>query len=154
MNNYIIPLIVLAIISYGLYKNINIYESFLIGVKDGLKLIIEIFPTIFAFVVSIDILIKSNIINDLSNILMPLLKIIKFPHELLTLSLLRPISGTSSLVILNNILKVHGPDSYIGRVASIIEGSTDTTIYIIGLYFASIGIKKTKYSLNTLSIFK
>ena len=102
--------------------------------------------------------IKTNIknyVNDLgigeslyiSNLFLPILKMLKFPKELLTLSILKPISGSSSLIVYNDILKVHGPDSFIGRVASVIHGSTDTTIYIISLYFSSIGVKKIKYSL-------
>ena len=147
MINYIIPIIVLLILIYGYYKRINIYDSFLIGVKEGIKIIINIFPTIFALIISINVLIKSNIINDLTNLIEQFLSLIKFPKELLTLSILRPISGSSSLIVLNNILKTNGPDSLIGKVASVIQGSTDTTIYIISLYFSSIGIKKIKYSL-------
>lgn len=147
MTNFIIPLIVLIIIIYGFYKKIDIYASFLNGVKEGLKMILKIFPTIFTMMIAVQVLINSNIINNLTNYLEPILNILKFPKELLTLSLLRPISGTSSLVVMNNLLKIYGPDSYIGRVASVIQGSTDTTIYILGLYFSSIGIKKSKYAL-------
>ena len=70
-----------------------------------------------------------------------------FPVEVLPLAILRPISGSSALAILNDILKVHGPDSFIGRVASVMQGSTDTTVYIISMYFASVGVKKIRYSL-------
>ena len=96
---------------------------------------------------SIDILIKSNIINDITIFLQPVFNILKFPKELFLLGFMRPISGSSSLIILNDILKTIGPDSYIGRIASVIQGSTDTTIYIIGLYFSVVGVKKIKYSL-------
>ena len=71
----------------------------------------------------------------------------KFPSELVTLSIMRPISGNSSLIIMDNLFKTYGPDSFIGRAASIIQGSSDTTLYIIGLYFSTVGIKKIKYSL-------
>ena len=76
-----------------------------------------------------------------------LFKVLPFPKEVFPLMFMRPISGTASLTILDNLLKSYGPDSYIGRLASILQGSTDTTIYILGLYFGSIGIKKTKYAL-------
>ena len=147
MTNFIIPIIVLSIIIYGFYKKIDLYTSFLNGVKEGMQMIIKIFPTIFTMMIAVQVLISSNIINDITIYLEPILNIIKFPKELLTLSLLRPISGTSSLVVMNDLLKKYGPDSYIGRVASVIQGSTDTTIYILGLYFSSVGIKKTKYAL-------
>ena len=147
MINYLIPTIVLLIIIYGLYKKVNIYEVFLNGVEEGLNLTLKIFPTIFAMIISINVLLKSNIITDLTSFLSPTVSYLHFPKELLTLSLLKPISGSSSLVVCNSILKTNGPDSLIGRIASVIQGSTDTTIYIISLYFSSVGIKKTKYAL-------
>ena len=147
MTNYIIPIIVVLIIIYGFYKKVDLYSSFLNGVKEGLQMIIKIFPTIFTMMISVQVLINSNIINDITSYLEPVLNILKFPKELFTLSILRPISGTSSLIVMNDLLKIYTPDSYIGRVASVIQGSTDTTIYILGLYFSTIGIKKTKYAL-------
>ena len=147
MTNYIIPIIVLTIIIYGFYKKVDLYSSFLNGVKEGLQMIIKKFPTIFTMMISVQVLINSNIINDLTNYLEPIFDILKFPKELFALSILRPISGTSSLVVMNDLLKIYTPDSYIGRVASVIQGSTDTTIYILGLYFSAVGIKKTKYAL-------
>lgn len=147
MSNIVIPIIVLIIIGYGFRKKINIYEEFLLGVKEGLEMALRLFPTMFAMTLAINILICSNIISDVVVFLKPILELIKFPHELFMLGFMRPISGSSSLVLLNDILKKMGPDSYIGRIASVIQGSTDTTIYIIGLYFSSVGIKKIKYSL-------
>ncbi len=147
MTNLIIPIIALIIIIYGFYKNIDIYSSFLNGVKEGMQMIIKIFPTIFTMMIAVQVLINSNIIKDFTKLLEPILTIIHFPSELFSLAILRPISGTSSLVVMNDLLKVYGPDSYIGRVASMIQGSTDTTIYILGLYFGTIGIKRSKYAL-------
>lgn len=145
--NLIIPIVVMTIIIYGLYQKIEIYEAFLEGVQEGLSMALKIFPTMFTMVIAIDVLVKSNIINDIVVIIEPVLNILHFPKELLSLSIMRPISGTSSLILMNDIFKTYGPDSYLGRIASIIQGSTDTTIYILGLYFSSIGIKKIKYSL-------
>ena len=147
MINYLIPIIVIIILIYGIYKKVNIYDEFIIGVEEGLKTSLKIFPTIFTMIIAINVLLKSNLINDITNFLSPIFNILKFPKELITLSILRPISGSSALVVCNDILKVQGPDSLIGRIASVIQGSTDTTIYIISLYFSSVGIKKIKYSL-------
>lgn len=147
MTNFIIPSIVILILIYGLYKKVDIYDTFLEGVKEGLNMALKIFPTMFAMVISVDILVKSNIIRDISNLVEPCLQLIRFPKELLSLAIMRPISGSSSLILMNDILRIHGPDSYIGRIASVLQGSTDTTIYILSLYFSAIGIKKIKYSL-------
>lgn len=147
MLNYLPPIMALFIIIYGLYKKIDIFNIFIEGVKEGLKLSINIFPTIFAMIIAISIFTNSNIIYYITDYLKPFFNKFHFPSEVFPLAILRPISGSSSLVILNNILSKYGPDSFIGRLASVMQGSTDTTIYIIGLYFSSINIKKIKYSL-------
>jgi len=143
LSKFLLPGITLIIIIYGLYKKRPIYDDFMDGVKEGLQIIVNLFPTIMAMVVSVGILTRSGIINDLiKNI-----NINFFPKEILPLVVLRPISGASSLMILNNILETYGVNSRVGLVASIIMGSTDTTIYIIGTYFGSIKIKKIRYAL-------
>lgn len=147
MFNYIIPIIVIIILVYGIYKKVDIFDEFLLGVKEGLKSSINLFPTIFAMIIAINLLTTSGFILDLSNTLRSLFNLIHFPVETLPLALLRPISGSASLTILKEILSTYGPDSFIGRVSSVMQGSTDTTIYIISLYFASIGVKKIRYSL-------
>lgn len=143
ISNIILPLITLIVIIYALYKKVNIYEEFLNGVKEGLKISLDIFPSIFAIIISVTVLIKSNLLNDLIS----LININFFPKEIIPLAILRPISSSSSMMILNEILLTYGPDSLIGKISSIIAGSTDTTIYIIGLYYGCIKIKKIKQSL-------
>ena len=145
--HFIIPGIVFLIVFYGFYKKIDVYEAFISGVKEGLLMALKIFPTMFAMVISIDVLIKSNALNALITLIEPICFRLSIPKEILPLAFIRPISGSSSLVLMSDLLKTYGPDSFIGRVASLIQGSTDTTIYIIGLYFSSIGIQKIKYSL-------
>ncbi len=147
MTNFFIPSIVLLIIVYGMYKNVEIYDVFLEGVKEGLHMVLKIFPTMFAMVIAIDVLVKSNVLSDITGVLQPVLKMMHFPKEVLSLAIMRPISGSSSLVMMNDILRTYGPDSTIGRIASVIQGSTDTTIYILGLYFSSVGVKKIRYAL-------
>ena len=143
ISKIIIPLITIIVIIHALIKKVDIYDEFLNGVKEGLQLSLEIFPSMFAMIISVTVLVKSNIINDLVS----LINIKLFPKEILPIALLRPISSSSSLMLLNNILSTHGPDSLIGKIASIITGSTDTTIYIIGMYYSSVKIKKIKHSL-------
>ena len=147
MSNYLIPAIVAIILIYAISKKIDIFDSFLHGVKEGIKTSINLFPTIFAMILAITLLTQSNIINELSSYLKPIFDKLNFPIETLPLAILRPISGSSSLAILNDISGKYGPDSLIGRIASVMQGSTDTTLYIIGLYFSSIGIKRIRYSL-------
>jgi len=141
--NIILPLITLIVIIYALYKKVNIYDEFLFGVKEGLQISLDIFPSIFAIIVSVTVLVKSNFLNDIIS----LINIKLFPKEILPIAILRPISSSSSMMLLNEILVTHGPDSIIGKIASIVAGSTDTTIYIISTYFSSIKIKKIRQSL-------
>ena len=129
MSKYIIPIIILIIIVYGIKEKRNIYEDFLTGAKEGLLLIYNIIPPILAITFAVNIFVKSNFINDTP------------------MALLRPISGTATLAILQNIFSLYGPDSFIGYLASTIQGCTDTTIYVLALYFGSIKITKTRYAL-------
>lgn len=143
ISKLIIPIITLIVIIYALFKKINIYNTFLEGVIEGLSISLEIFPSMFAMMISVTVLIKSDIITDLVNNI----NITLFPKEILPIAILRPISSSSSIMLLNNILNTSGPDSLTGKIASIITASTDTTIYIIGMYYSSIKIKKIKHSL-------
>ena len=141
--NYIMPIISAFIIIYSIIKRRPIYDDFIDGVKDGIKIIYKIFPAIFTMIVCINLFIKSNFLYDFLKII----NISFFPKELIPLGVLRPISGSSSLIILNNILESFGVDSKIGIMASVMAASTDTTIYIIATYFSSVNIKKIRYAL-------
>lgn len=145
MSHFVIPIVVLIIILYGIYKKRNIYEDFLDGAKEGMQLIYSIIPAILAMTFAINIFLKSNIISVPLLLLKPILKGI--PMEVIPMCLLRPISGTATLAILNNIYSLYGPDSFIGRLSSTIQGCTDTTIYVLALYFGSIKVFKTRYAL-------
>ena len=150
MNKIIIPLIILIIISYGIYKKNNIYEMFLDGAKEGLFMVVEIIPTIIAMIFAVNIFLKSNILsNILSNIVSFIINIfnVKIPFELIAFALLRPISGNATLALLNNILITYGPDSFMGLLSSTMQGCTDTTIYVLALYFASIKVTNSRYAL-------
>lgn len=147
MINYFVPVVVIIIIIYGIYKKVDIFDTFLVGVKEGMKVSINLFPTIFTMIIAISALTSSNVITLISDVFSSIFDKIGFPSEVFPLAVLRPISGSSSLVILGDILSKYGPDSFIGRVSSVMQGSTDTTIYIIGMYFASVGVKKIRYSL-------
>ena len=120
ISSLIIPVLVLFVIIYGLIKKTNIYDVFVDGAGESFDLVLTMFPC-FTY--------------------------LKVPIEIFPMIIMRPISGSSSLAILNNIFENFGPDSFAGRLASVIQGSTDTTFYILTLYFGSIGIKKIRYAL-------
>ena len=147
ISNLIIPALVLFIIIYGVSKKINIYDEFLVGSKESFTMVLKIFPCLLAMILGINIFLKSGILDFFMNLINPIFNYIKIPIQALPMMIMRPISGSSTLAILNNIFIDYGPDSLIGRLCSVIQGSTDTTLYVITLYFGSIGIKKIRYAL-------
>jgi len=110
-------------------------------------MITSLFPTFIAMILAINLFINSGFLDFLLSLLKPLFDLIKVPVEIFPIAIVRPISGSASLAYLNNIFTNHGPDSFIGLLSSVMQGCTDTTFYVITLYFGSIGIKKIKYSL-------
>lgn len=147
ISKIVIPLFVLFIIFYGVKKRVNVYDSFLEGAKEGLIMVFHITPTIVAMVFAVNIFLDSLFIDGILGFLKPLFDFINVPIDILPMAILRPISGTASLAIMNDIFTNFGPDSFIGRLASTLQGCTDTTIYVLALYFGSIKVTKTKYSL-------
>lgn len=143
----ILPIIVLLIIGYGFIHKVNIYDEFIIGAKNGITTTIKIIPNLVAMIFAINILIKSNIINDLFSFLTPILSKYQLTSDIIPMCFLRSISGNSTLALMVNIFNKYGPDSIMGLLASTIQGSSDTTLYVIALYFGSIGITKSRYAL-------
>ena len=138
---------VIFIVVYGFIKKVDVYDTFIDGVKESFSMIKNLFPTFIAMILAINLFIDSGFLDFLLSLLKPIFDIIKFPIEVFPLAIVRPISGSASLAYLNNIFAKYGPDSFIGLLGSVMQGCTDTTFYIISLYFGSIGIKKIRYSL-------
>lgn len=110
-------------------------------------MITSLFPTYIAMILAVNLFINSNVLDYIFSFLKPLFESINVPIDILPLAIIRPISGSASLAYLNNIFKIYGPDSFIGLLSSVIQGCTDTTMYVLTLYFGSIGVKKIRYSL-------
>ena len=140
-----IPLLIFMAVFYSFFKKNDVYNDFIEGSKESFQMIYNLFPTLLAMLLGINFLLESNILNIISNFIT---RFINIPSAIIPLALLRPISGGSALAILNNIYLNYGPDSYVGRLASVIQGSTETTLYVISLYFSVVGIKKIKYALK------
>jgi len=149
ISKIIIPIFVIVIILYGAYKKVDVYNSFLSGAKEGLHTSFNIFPAIIGMVFAINIFLNSGVINFILGWLSPIFDFLNVPLSILPMALLRPISGTASLAIMNDIFVNFGPDSYMGRLASVLQGCTDTTVYVLALYFGSVKISKTKHALPT-----
>lgn len=149
--NYIsvlsIPLVMVIIIVYGVIEKNKVYDTFIKGAKEGVKVVIKLFPTLLGIFLAVGALNSSGIINFITKELAIITDKINFPSEIIPLALLRPISGSASMGIATNIMKTYGTDSFIGIVASVIMGSTETTFYTIAVYTSAVGIKKIRYVL-------
>lgn len=143
----IIPLVIVLVIGYGIAEKKNVYDIFLRGAKNGIKIVIKLFPTLLAIFLAINMLRNSGVIDFIINILKPILLFFNIPIEIMPLALLRPVSGTASMAVATDIIKTSGVDSKIGLIAATIMGSTETVFYTIALYTSSVNVKKTRFTL-------
>jgi len=137
-----IPLLIGFILLYGTLKRVPTYESFVEGGKEGIKIAVSIIPFLVGMLVAISIFRASGALDALMNWIRPLMKTLGVPAEIVPLLIIRPISGTAALGMTSDLIAVNGPDSFIGRLASVLQGSTDTTFYVLTVYFGAVGIKK------------
>ncbi|MBD7915873.1 spore maturation protein [Clostridium sp. Sa3CUN1] len=143
----IIPIIVVIIITYGMIKGKKVYEWFVEGAKEGLKVCINIFPYLLAMIIAVNIFREAKLLNMLNELISPVSSFIGLPKEIVPLVLIKPLSGSGALGILTDILNTYGPDSYIGLIASVIMGTTETIFYTITVYFGAVQIKKIRHTL-------
>jgi spore maturation protein B len=139
---WFIPVLIAFILIYGTYKKVPTYESFVEGGKEGIKMAVSIMPFLVGMMVAIAVFRASGALDVMVNWIRPGLEMVGIPAEVVPLALIRPISGTAALGITSDLIGVHGPDSFIGTLAATLQGSTDTTFYVLTVYFGAVGIKK------------
>ena len=147
-----LAVIVLIIIGYGIIEKNKVFDTFLEGAKEGLIIVLNIFPTLIGLFMAIGTLRSSGIIDLLTKIFTPILNLINFPSEIMPLALIRPISGSSSIAVATDIMNQYGVDSKLGIIAAVIMGSTETTLYTIAIYTEAVGIKNTRFVLASALI--
>lgn len=145
---WLIPCFILIVLLTATYKRIPTYETFVEGGKEGVKLAFSLLPFLVGMIVSIAILQASGAMTAFIHLIEPVLTFIGVPPEIIPLALVRPISGTAALGMTTDLIEKFGPDEFIGRLASTMQGSTDTTLYILTVYFGAVGIKKMRYALK------
>ena len=148
ISNWAIPMVLLIIPSIGLIKGVKLYESFVTGAEQGFITAIKIIPYMVSMLVAIGVFRASGAMELLIKVISPFFDMIKIPPEILPLAIMRPLSGGGALGIATELIHTYGPDSFIGRLASTMQGSTDTTFYVLTVYFGSVGIKKYRYALS------
>lgn len=142
-----IPIVILIIIIYGLFEKKKVYDIFLDGAKDGIKIVLKLFPTLIGIFVAVGVLRTSGILDLIVKFVSPITNLLNIPSEIMPLALLRPISGSASIGVAVDIMQKYGTDTFIGLVTSTIMGSTETTLYTIAIYTGCVGIKKTRFVL-------
>ena len=147
LSDIMIPLLIFLIIGYGLLCRHNIYEEFIEGAKDGFETVIGIMPTLIGLMVAVGILRASGFLECFSNVCAIFTEKIGFPSELLPLAVVKMFSSSAATGLLLDIYKEYGTDSLLGRMASIMLGSTETIFYTMSVYFMSVKIKKSRYTL-------
>lgn len=147
ISDFLIPSVVMLMIFHGAFKGVDIFAEFLKGAKNGFKIVLNITPSLIALILAIDMLKASGGLDILCGILSPVANFLGIPDEITPLTVLSPISGSGSLGMFETVLKANGPDSFIGRCASVMMGSTETTFYTMTVYYGSVGIKKTRHTL-------
>lgn len=146
--NYIsiiaMPLVILIIVCEAFREKISIFDIFLKGAVEGVEISLKIFPTLIGLFFAIGMLRSSGIIDFIIKLITPILDFAHYPNEVVPLALLRPISGSASMAVATDIIKSNGVDSFVGIVAAVIMGSTETTLYTIAVYTSCVNIKNTR----------
>lgn len=144
----IIPLLILFIVSHGLYKKVAVYEEFVDGAKEGFAIAVRIIPYLVAILFAIAMFRASGAMEVLISFVSPLFNLFGIPPEVLNMAIVRPMSGSASVGVLAELIQTHGEDSLVVKIAATMFGSTETTLYVLAVYFGAIGINKTRYALQ------
>ena len=147
VSNFIIPAIIFLIVGYGLVSGIKTYESFLTGAKGGLKIVVELMPTLIGLMVGVGVLRSSGFFIFLGECLAPVTRLLKLPTEIIPLMTVKLFSASAATGLVLDIFKTHGPDSYTGILASILMSCTETVFYTMSVYFLAAKVTKTRYTL-------
>lgn len=147
-----IPVIIASIMVTGFIKKVKVYEVFVEGAKEGFEIAIKIIPFLVAILVAIGMFRASGAMDILVSILSPVTGLFGYPAEALPMALMRPLSGSGSIGLMTELITTHGADSFIGRLSSTMMGSTETTFYIVAVYFGSISIRRQRHAVTACLI--
>lgn len=149
---FIMPFIFISILGYALFRRIRVFDVFLSGAANGLRSAVSILPALVGLICAISMLRASGALDFLGNFLSPLLAKIGMPPEVLPMALLKPVSGSGALAMIQDIFDTNGPDSFAGKVASVMLGSSETTFYTLAVYYGAVKIKDARYTVSAAVI--
>jgi len=142
----LVPFIIAGVSLYAVWRRVDVYTALIHGAGDGLNILMRIVPSLIALLTAVYMLRASGALELAARFLAPVLERLGIPAETVALMLVRPVSGSAALGVGAELISAYGPDSYIGRVAAVMLGSTETTFYTIAVYFGAVGITKTRYA--------
>ncbi len=145
---WFISLLLLMILLTAFWKRVPVYEVFTEGAKGGFQIAVDLIPHLVGMMVAVTVFRESGAMDLLVQVIAPIGHLLGIPEEVLPLALIRSISGSGSLAITTDIIDTHGPDSFLGRLASTMFGSSDTTLYVLAVYFGAVGIRNSRYALK------
>lgn len=146
-SRWVVPVIILAVPWFAHLRGVKVYEKFVEGAGQAFDITVRILPYLVAMLVAVSVFRASGALDLISRLLGPALRAVGFPPELLPLVMIRPLSGNGALAALVEVLKRYGADSFTGRLGSTLVGSTETTFYVIAVYFGSVGVKRFRYAM-------
>lgn len=144
---YAIPVTIALIVLFGLMRHVPIFDTFIVGAKEGFSSAIAILPSLVGLIMAVSMLNASGALDMLSGLLAPVAQLLGLPPQVMPLALIKPVSGSGATAILTQIFQNNGTESFAGRVASVMSGSTETTFYAIAVYYGAVGIKKTRHTI-------
>jgi len=145
LSQLFIPAFILGVIFYGAVKKVRVYDSFVTGAKEGVRVVVKIFPYLLAIFVAIKSFQASGAFDFAKEAVRAMLGAFDIPLEAISMALIKPLSGSASLGLFTDIVKTTGPDSLASRLSAVIMGSAETTFYVLAVYLGAVGIKKTRY---------
>jgi spore maturation protein SpmA len=147
LSEWLIPVLMLGIASLGFSRRVKVYEVFVQGAKEGFQIAVMIIPFLVAILVAIGLFRASGAMNFTVQAIAPITGLVGFPAEALPMALIRPLSGSGALAVMTETMNTYGPDSYVGYLVSVINGSTETTFYVLAVYFGAIAVRATRHTL-------
>ncbi len=147
ISDLVIPIFILGVIVFSLFRKRPVYSDFILGAKDGIKTAWDIMPQLVGLIVAIKVFDASGGMEFIVRLIKPLTSILHFPSEVVPFALMRPLSGSGSLALATGLFEKYGTDSFIGRTISVMMGSTETTLYTVAIYFGAVGVKNTRHTL-------
>lgn len=149
LSRWTVPMLFAIVLLAGALRRVKVYEAFVAGAEEGFSIAIKLIPYLVAMLVAIGIFRETGAMDMVMHFMDPLLGLIGAPGEVLPLAVMRPLSGSGALGVATELIQTYGPDSFIGRLASTMQGTTDTTFFVLTIYFGAVGVRRYRYSLFT-----